>query len=219
LISWPYAAKSSRASTGKTTAVIELVIAYGLIEAALWTEGAARTIWFWVAAAWIIGVNLYRYRSPREMGLGFAGIRRSLWILAAALVIAGVVLTLGRFAGSLHPLHMRAAVWSILLYVIWALEQQFILQSFFFLRLDLLVGSTWSVLVSALLFALAHLPNPVLTVATFAGALAFCELFRRYRNLWILAVAHAVLGLALAAAVPVEVHRNMRVGIGYLTFR
>lgn len=212
-------AANSRASIGKPTAVIELVVAYGLIEAALWTEAAARSVWFWVAATWIIGVNIYRFRSAREMGLGFAGIRRSLWILAAALVIAGVAVALGHLAGSLHPLHMRAGVWSILLYAVWALEQQFILQSFFFVRLELLVGSGWSVLVSALLFALAHLPNPVLTVATFAGALAFCELFRRYRNLWTLAAAHAILGLALAAAVPVEIHRNMRVGIGYLTFR
>jgi len=55
----------------------------------------------------------------------------------------------------------------------------------------------------------------------FRGApagLAFCELFRRYRNIYTLAIAQAILGMCLAAAVPDAWHHHMRVGIGYLSW-
>ena len=58
----------------------------------------------------------------------------------------------------------------------------------------------------------------MLVPATLIGGLVFCKLFRRYRNIYTLAVAQTILGMCLAAAVPNTVHHHMRVGIGYLTF-
>jgi hypothetical protein len=49
--------------------------------------------------------------------------------------------------------------------------------------------------------------------------LAACFLFLHYRNLYPLAMAHAVLGITVAIAVPGPVVHNMRVGLGYLTYR
>ena len=69
---------------------------------------------------------------------------------------------------------------------------------------------------AALLFSAAHIPNPWLVPATLLGGLVFCELFRRYRNLYPLGAAHALLGLAIAEALSVVLLRHMRVGIGYL---
>ena len=63
-----------------------------------------------------------------------------------------------------------------------------------------------------------HLPNPILTAASFVWGLAACLLFLRYRNLYILAITHAILGITLAMTVPGPVIRNMRVGLGYLTY-
>ena len=85
-------------------------------------------------------------------------------------------------------------------YLIWALVQQFILQSFFYVRLESLLGGRWAVLAAAGLFAAVHLPSPVLTVGSFVGGLFFCEMFRRYRNIFPLGLAHALLGLAMAAS-------------------
>jgi membrane protease YdiL (CAAX protease family) len=64
----------------------------------------------------------------------------------------------------------------------------------------------------------AHLPNPVLTVITLVCGLASCLFFLRYRNLWPLAVAHAILGIAIAITIPSSIDHNMRVGISYLTW-
>jgi membrane protease YdiL (CAAX protease family) len=102
-------------------------------------------------------------------------------------------------------------------YVIWSLAQEFILQSVFFLRLEAVFGSRKAVVAAAFLFALAHIPNPILTILSFWGGLLFCESFRRWRNLFPLGIVHAALGLTIAASLPDKWLHHMRVGIGYLT--
>jgi membrane protease YdiL (CAAX protease family) len=73
-------------------------------------------------------------------------------------------------------------------------------------------------LAAAVIFSLAHLPNPILTVVTFVWGLLACLIFLSYRNLYVLAVAHAILGITVAMSVPGPVIRNMRVGLGYLKY-
>jgi hypothetical protein len=46
----------------------------------------------------------------------------------------------------------------------------------------------------------------------------FCEMFRRYRNIFPLGLVHAVLGLTIAASLPDSLLHHMRVGLGYLTY-
>jgi membrane protease YdiL (CAAX protease family) len=72
------------------------------------------------------------------------------------------------------------------------------------------------VLITGFLFGFAHIPNPVLMAATLGMGFAFSELFRRYRNVYPLAIAHAALGLALAVTFPESVIGRMRVGIAWL---
>jgi hypothetical protein len=48
--------------------------------------------------------------------------------------------------------------------------------------------------------------------------LAACLLFLCYRNLYPLALAHAIFGITIAITVPGPVDHNMRVGLGYLKY-
>jgi len=57
----------------------------------------------------------------------------------------------------------------------------------------------------------------LLTVLSFLGGLLFCELFRRWRNLYPLGIIHAALGLTIAASLPDKWLHHMRVGMGDLT--
>jgi membrane protease YdiL (CAAX protease family) len=87
------------------------------------------------------------------------------------------------------------------------------------LRFTRLVRSRWlAVTLAALLFAIAHLPNPVLVVLTLVWGIVACILFLRYRNLYTLGIAHAVLGICIAITVPNHIQRHMRVGLGYLHY-
>jgi membrane protease YdiL (CAAX protease family) len=141
--------------------------------------------------------------------------------------VAGVALAVAAgfvaVAGWLHTLHVPGGpllfietYWG---YAVWTFVQQFLMQCFFLARLRrVLPGPGWAALATACLFALAHLPNPILAAGTFLWGWAACLLFLRYRNLYPLAMAHAILGISLAVAVPGPAIHNMRVGLGYLTY-
>jgi len=206
-------------TAGDRRAIWELAVGYGLLQATLWTEGELRWAWAVAVALWILGVTLYHRPSLRELGLGRAGFVGSIWVMGLAAVAGAAMLSVAHLVGTLHPHALRRTLLAVATgYLVWTLQQQFMLQSFFFLRLELLLGSRKAVWAATGLFALAHLPNPVLVPATLAAGLAFCELFRRYRNIYTLAIAQAILGMCLAAAVPDALHHHMRVGIGYLSW-
>lgn len=201
------------------TAIWEVVVAYGLVQGALWSEGDARWWWAIAAAVWIVGITIVHRTRLRQLGLGVQGFFGSLWIVGAAAIIGAAILYGAYLAGTLHPyvLHRTLAA-AAFGYLIWTFQQQFMVQSFFFLRLERLLGSGGAAWAAAALFSLAHIPNPVLVPATFVAGVVFCQLFRRYRSIYALAVAQAILGMCLAAAVPSALHHHMRVGIGYLTW-
>jgi hypothetical protein len=199
----------------------QLAVAYGLVELSLWTEGHTQRIAALAAALWIVLATVVNRRSPRQIGLGLSGLEKALIAIPVAAVVAGVIALIAWQAGTLHALFgARPPLWHSLGYVIWAMVQQFILNSFFFITLEDLLGDSKQALWwAAALFALAHIPNPVLTVGTFVAALFFVSMFRLYRNIYPLGLAHAMLGLALAMTVPEGWIRHMRVGIAYLHFR
>ncbi len=211
------ASKLAPHTAGGRGLIWELAVGYGLLLVALWTEGELRWVWVVAVAMWIIGVTAYHRPSLRELGFGWTGFMRSLWAVGLAAVTGAAMLFGAHLTGTLHryPLH-RTLLGVATGYLLWTLQQQFMLQSFFFLRLEQMLGGRKAVWAAAGLFALAHVPNPVLVPATLAVGLAFCELFRRYRNIYTLAIAQAILGMCLAAAVPDAVHHHMHVGIGYL---
>jgi len=65
----------------------------------------------------------------------------------------------------------------------------------------------------------AHLPSPILTALTLVWGYVACLVFQRYRNIYIPAIAHAIFGICIAVTIPGPVDHNMRVGLGYLTYR
>jgi hypothetical protein len=196
--------------------LLEILIAWALIEGTIWTSGDLQRWLFWISALFIVVSTILHRPRARDLGLGVRGLRASLWVIPAAAALASAAILLAELAGTLHPLFgFIGVVTHSTAYVIWAVFQQFIVQSYFFLRFEQLVPARSAVLLSASLFCLAHIPNPVLaTVCLFAGWLA-CEVFRRNRNIYALGMAHAILGLTIAVTVPDNIHRHMRVGIGY----
>jgi hypothetical protein len=97
--------------------------------------------------------------------------------------------------------------------------QQFLLQSYFLLRLlRLLPGKVAPVIIAAGIFSLAHLPNPILTPITLIWGVIACVLFLRYRNIYAIGIAHGIMGLCIAVTVPNSLHHHMRVGLGYLRY-
>ena len=200
--------------------LVQLCVGYVLILIVIWTPRPWQQRTYFAAAIFIIAATWLTFPGWKAMGLRFANLARSSWIVGAALLasalsvlVAGLVHTLHAPDGPVQFFERYAG------YIVFAFVQQALLQDFFLLRLLRLMRSPRSAaLVAAIIFSLAHLPNPILVVVTFAWGLVACLFFLRYRNLYPLALAHAILGITIAMTIPGPVIRNMRVGLGYLTY-
>ena len=218
----------------KRRAIVELGLAYILILAVIWTPRPIQRLLWLVAVAGVAAMMARSWEGAKAVGLRRENFLRSAWVAGAALAIAATAVvsaihfhTLGlprppaTGPGSSDDLWggvmlFVRAYWG---YALWTFVQQFLLQGFFLLRLlRVLPGPKSASIAAAGLFALAHLPNPILTVVTLIWGFAACMLFVRYRNLYPLAIAHAIFGITIAITVPGPVIRNMRVGLGYLTY-
>jgi hypothetical protein len=200
--------------------LLELSGIYALILAVIWTPRPWQAALWVIAAASIIFIAVMSFEGFRSMGLCTANLMRSLWAVAFAMAVSLIAVIL---AGRLHTLHMPETPGQFLrrygVYILWAGVQQIILQWFFLSRaLRLLPDATSAAALTAGLFAVAHLPNPLLTLITLVFGLAACLFFLHYRNLVPLAIAHAILGVSMAITIPGAIDHNMRVGLGYLTY-
>ncbi len=210
----------SFAARSKLRDLIEIAIAFGLILIVIWTPRPWQQLLWWVALVAILTMICLSFESLSAMGLRVANFFSSLWVVGLALGLSGAAMLL---AAGMHTLRMPGSpilfVKSFGGYAIWAGVQQFLLQCFFLSRLLRLIPDQKNVVwVAAALFAVAHLPNPLLTVVTVLWGATACLVYLRYRNLYPLMIAHAIFGIAIAITVPGPVDHNMRVGLGYLTY-
>jgi hypothetical protein len=198
----------------------QVVIAFLLIESALWSVGPTQKMFSFVGMLAILGFTVANRSSLRELGLGRTGFWGAMVAVPIALLVAIGFLALGVWAGTLRSLFGVGSVYLHAFgYGIWSLEQEFILNSFFYLLLEKLLGNNRrTALCAALLFSFAHIPNPILVPATLVGGMLFIEAFRRWRNIYPLGLAHAALGLSLAITVPDTWMHHMRVGLSFLRF-
>jgi len=204
----------------RTRDLVELAIAYALILLVIWTPRPWQKILWWVAAAALVAIASTSFEGLQAMGLRRENFFRSLWVVGVALLVAAVAVVLAVWLRTLHiPASPLLFIETYVGYIIWTFVQQLLLQCFFLSRLlRLIPNPKLAAGVAALIFAAAHLPNPILAPVTLLWGLAACLLFLRYRNLYTLAIAHAILGVTLAITVPGPVVHNMRVGLGYLTY-
>lgn len=199
------------------TGLVEVAVVFSMILIAVWTpQGHWNAFFCWAAGLLTVGFSLRGPYSAREVGLG-QPLSGALSTIGIGMILVASITALGYFCRSLgppQPLPWERA-WQ---YALWALLQQFILQSFIFVRLEQSFGGRRAVLLASTLFAVAHVPSPLLTALSFFGALFFCHMFERYRNIYPLGLIHAALGLTIAASMPDALMHHMRVGLGFLTY-
>jgi len=216
-----FAEGAAPAARSARRAAIEVAVGYLLILSVVWTPRPLQRL-LWIVA--VVGVAILLWRSFdgwRAMGFRAANFGRSLWIVGATLLLAGAAIGIAAHIHTLHrpPGGVLAFIGTYSAYAVWTGVQQFLLQGFFLLRLlRVIPKASLAALAAAMLFATAHLPNPVLTPITLIWGCAACLLFLRYRNIYPLMMAHAILGITVAMTVPGPVDHNMRVGLGYLTY-
>ncbi|HVH26511.1 MAG TPA: CPBP family glutamic-type intramembrane protease [Vicinamibacterales bacterium] len=134
----------------------------------------------------------------------------ALFTVAAVLVVLGAGLALG-------TLHDRgASLRDIALLIPWGTAQQWVLQTVVHHEARRLTSPKQGIVVAAAVFAVVHMPNPLLMMTTFAGALGWCAIFTRHSNILPLGVSHAIATLALLYAFDDELTGHLRIGQAYL---
>jgi hypothetical protein len=200
--------------------------AYALIALAIWAPPLAQSVLSLAALAWILwatwrsfdGWAILGFRARSGQSPRFWA---AIWVLPVAIALAAGAIALAAQVGTLHtPPTAALFLQRYGGYALWSFLQEFLLLNFFLLRLMRLVpGKQKAAIAATSLFALVHLPNPILTPLTLLWGYTSCLIFLRYRNLYLPALAHAILGITIAITVPGQVDHNMRVGLGYLTYR
>jgi hypothetical protein len=200
-------------------AVAEAALVWALIFGYIWLWRPLAP-YFWIAPlAIVLASQVCRGEMPRALGFGLAGgtapfRRYGMWT-GAAVAALGVV---GMAFHAVRDVAPEYALSGLMLYCVWGLFQQYVLNGYFVNRLAGL-GRTGAAVLAAAAFAAVHLPNWFLMVATAVGGYLSARVYQRYRSLWFLGLAHGAIGFAIYMFVPDSVTHHLYVGPKYGLWR
>jgi hypothetical protein len=179
--------------------------------------------WTWIFfAVWLAASFLLHGDTPKTLGwradnLGRATKQAAILFSAMSLglVLIGLALRAPIRAG-LGQISWRRVEG----YFAFCVLQQVALNSLVQNRMLSLVRKEWvAALLTGVVFAACHWPNPVLVPLTFVGGAAMAWMFGRERNIIPLALGQMILGMLVSWAFPMAWHHHLRVGPGYRTWR
>lgn len=163
----------------------------------------------------VLSHRAYR-ESARDLGFRSDNLVRALRLLIWPTLIAIIIIFVVGWYLTGPPSLPRLLRPRLLVVPAWALFQQYALQGFINRRAQVAFGKgVVSVLLVAVVFAVLHLPNPVLSMLTLLGGLIWATVYQREANLFALAASHTVASISLAIALPLTVINGLRVGFKY----
>jgi len=202
--------------------LLEIGCLFILVEICIWCTWPQYPVFRWIYVAGIaaaMAMCCAMHKDTPEL-LGFKPAKGGAWHVIAVGVTANLVVLVAlglaynrTDMGSFEDLALRT-----LYYLPWAFVQQLAASSFFTNRLASAFGRghAWETsMTSGALFAVAHIPNPVLFVFAFVNGVLGARIFMSYRNMYALTVAHAILGPAVELFLPEAWHKGLAIGPGF----
>ena len=160
--------------------------------------------------------HVLRHENAGALGFQTSNLRKSCLRLAPLLTLFTLAAVAAGFTfGTIRPVGIDDALGGLALYLPWGLLQQYILNGYFYNRMEALTTPSRSSLIAAGLFAAVHSPNWFLMGFTLMAGYGATVVYRKYRNLYVLGIAHAVIGLLLFLVVPDSISHHLRVGPGW----
>lgn len=196
--------------------ILEVLAVFAFIMAYIWR---LRTLypWSWVLAVAAVILSQYlRGERLARIGIraaGFSACLRRYGLVIAAIIALGFACAFE--CGTLRHMTVRNAALALALYLPWGLFQQYLLNGYLLNRVETALSPVKSATLASGLFALAHLPNWFLMLATLPFGYCANIVYRRHRNLFFLGLAHALLGFTIFVVTPDWLIHHLRIGPGW----
>ncbi len=209
-------------SVYRWSCLVESLAFAGFVGTYIWKLQAVASWTWWVFVVWLLVSFAARRDTPKTIGWRADNLWRATKRAACFFVPSAMLICFaGLFLGMLHrmPTHFLQPK-RFVGYLAFCLLQQVGLNSFLTNRLlAAFEKPVPAALLSGVVFAALHWPNPVLVPLTFVGGVAMAWLFATERNILPLALGQAVLGALVWWAFPLSWHHSMRVGPGFGEYR
>ncbi len=194
----------------------EAAAGFALIMFYIWRlRFTAPRAWIFIVALFILSHILHGERTA-SVGFRWTNFRECAERLAPALgLIALSLLSFGLLLQTLRPISLEYGLMCLLAYCPWGIFQQYLLNGYIANRLLGAFSARYVPLIAAALFSGAHLPNWFLMLVTFVTGYISTRVFMRYRNLYFLGMAHAVIGTLLFVVIPDSISHHLTVGPGF----
>jgi len=178
-------------------------------------------IWWWRPAhplSWIFILGLvlasqvFRRETPVRLGFRLTNMKNALAVCAPVVLLLGLGLVVGGImGGTIRRVTPESGLLSLALYCLWGLFQQYLLNGYFLNRFAEMRPAA-APLIAALSFSVIHAPNWFLMIVTLLGGFASAQIYLRFRNLYVLGLAHGILGFLLYLCVPDGISHHLYVG-------
>jgi membrane protease YdiL (CAAX protease family) len=101
-------------------------------------------------------------------------------------------------------------------FLAFGIAQQYVMLGFIFRRMQRVADDRLAPVLTAVIFALLHLPNVFLTGVTFVWGAIACLVYRRSPNLWANGLVHGLMSTLIYQQLPHAVTHGLRVGMAYV---
>jgi hypothetical protein len=121
------------------------------------------------------------------------------------------LLAIGIACHTIRAVTLQSAFLSLTLYCFWGLFQQYLLNGYFLNRF-VKISPAFAPPMAAIAFSGIHTPNWFLIVVTLFAGFACAKIYLKFRNLYVLGLAHGVIGFLLYLCVPDTISHHLYVG-------
>ena len=196
--------------------VVETTTGFALIMLYIWRlRFTAPRAWVFILGFFILS-HILRGERTASLGFRWSNFRECMETMAPALLLLALsLMALGVLLQTIRPISVEYGCMCLLAYCPWGIFQQYLLNGYIANRLLAVSSARHVPLMAAALFAGAHLPNWFLMLVTLATGYVSTKIFMRYRNIYFLGLAHAVIGTALFVVIPDSISHHLTVGPGF----
>ena len=196
--------------------VVETTTGFALIMLYIWRlRFTAPRAWVFILGFFILS-HILRGERTASLGFRWSNFRECMETMAPALLLLALsLMALGVLLQTIRPISVEYGCMCLLAYCPWGIFQQYLLNGYIANRLLAVSSARHVPLMAAALFAGAHLPNWFLMVVTFVTGYYSTKIFMRYRNIYFLGLAHAVIGTVLFVVIPDSISHHLTVGPGF----